>query len=1039
MNLKKQLVLYVVLLLNTALFAQDVVSGMVTDENAQPIPGVNVLVVGTTRGASTDFDGKYELNVEKGEILQFSYLGYVTKVLTHSGRQILDVILAEDLSELDEVVVIGYGSQKKSHVTGAISKVTNDDLGEIAVARVDDALIGQVSGVNIQNTDGEAGAAPTITIRGVGSMAGDSTPLIVVDGIIVDSSFLGSLNMNDVESFEILKDAASSSIYGSKGANGIIMISMKPGVEGKTRINYSTYTGMKTARKSDAYGFTTQGWADKQMEEVGSISEYTKAQLQIGTDRSWQDVFFEDGVINNHSLSLRGGNENTKFVISLNYSGDEGVMLVDDYQKYGARIKIDSKLNDKFKVGASLSPGFTDRRRFSENIHNVARHQPWLPIYHTEQSLSHVDPNGPYGDMQVGDYARQDHFTLFDLDGNGLNDNQLLNIGNSNNSNPYARIVERNRTDKTFNLYGGFYGEYKILEGFTFKSSLSGSYTQTRRTDYMGTLAREVPTDAYMEEISQSNTYLIFDNFLNYNKSIGKSDIGATAGVSVESRDYFFSGFTGTGYTNDEVQEITNATAISEFDGFTWQKRGISYVFRGTYAYDNKYLASVSIRRDGSSIFGTDYKYGNFPAGSVGWNIAKEDFLIESNVVTNLKLRVSYGVTGNDRLNTGSVDLDANGGGETLSTGNVLVDYYPHLALLGASGNSYPVDGQITAGFSPVNIANPELQWERLEEINPGLDFGFLNNKISGSVDWYQRSSDQLLLNNPISVTTGFDGALVNLGKVKNEGWEFELRTKNINSEKFRWGTTVIVSTNKNTLVDFADSDGQITSLDPSRPAEWINLEGQPISQFYGYVVESEIPLEYLDRPYRNVGGQSGLVYVKDLNGDGVLDDEDKTELGNPYPEMIWSFTNEFTYGDFNFSFMFQGSHGAEVRNIADHYLFSNNNNRSIIANSEGVEAPNQEFLVDKFFTNSIVQDASYISLRNVNLGYSFPQETLDKLKIAGLKVYATGQNLIYWTADNYTGWNPEAIMKTSPTQYGYQRGGSPTYSTISLGLNLDF
>ncbi|MDN3664603.1 SusC/RagA family TonB-linked outer membrane protein [Algibacter miyuki] len=1037
MNLTNKLTLIVILLFSITVFAQDkrVLKGTVVSATDNiPIPGVNVIVKNTSKGASTDFDGAFEIQVAAGDVLQVSYIGFVSQTIIVANQTSLNIALEEDLAKLDEVVVIGYGTQKKSHVTGAVSKVVNDDLDQIAVSRVDDALIGQVSGVNIQATDGEAGAAPTITIRGVGSMAGDSTPLIVVDGIIVSSSFLGSLNMNDVESFEILKDAASSSIYGSKGSNGIIMITMKSGVAGKTRVNYSTFTGMKTARQSDAYGFTTQGWADMQMQENGVISQYTQAQLQIGTDRSWQDVFFESGVIKNHSLSLRGGNEKTKFTISMNYSEDEGVMLVDNYKKIGTRIKVDSKLNDKFSVGATISPSYTNRRRFSENIHNVARHQPWLPIYHTEQSLQYVDPNGAYPDLAIGDYARQDHFTIFDLDGDGEINDILTNIGNSNNANPYARITERDRTDKKFQMYGNLYGQYKITDDLSFKSSLSASYNDTKRIDYMGTQARENITDAYMEEISQKENYIIFDNFFNYDKSFGKHDLGLVAGVSIESRNFFYSGFKGTGYTNDIVQQITNATSIAEYDGFEWQKRGISYVSRLTYAYDNKYLASLSMRRDGSSIFGSDFQYGNFPAASVGWNIAKEDFLQDSNVVSNLKFRLSYGVTGNDRLNTGAVDQDANGSSTTLNTDNILVDYYPHLALLGASGNSYSVDGTITAGISPVNIANPQLKWERLVEINPGIDFGFANNRITGSVDWYQRTSDQLLLDNPISVTTGFKGALVNLGEVKNEGWELELRTKNITGEKFRWSSTLIATTNKNELVDFADSDGQITSLDPSRPAEWINLEGQPISQYYGYVVDKEIPIEYRDRPYRHVGAESGLVYVKDLNGDGVLDEEDKTVLGNPYPELIWSLTNEFNIGDFDFSFMFQGSHGAEVRNIADHYLFSNNNNRTIAA-----DTPDQEFLVDKYFTNSIVQDASYIALRNVNIGYNFPSAALERFKISGLRVYATGQNLIYKTADNYTGWNPEAVDKTSPTQYGYQRGGSPIYRTISLGLNLDF
>ncbi|WPR72730.1 TonB-dependent receptor [Flavobacterium sp. NG2] len=1037
MNLRIKLSLLVILLFNIVAVAQNsykLTGTVVSASDKLPIPGVNVNVLKSKKGVSTDFDGNYAIEVKAGDVLQFSYIGFTTQVQIIDKQKKLDIVLKEIASQLDDVVVIGYGTQKKSHLTGSISKVVNDDLDQIAVSRIDDALVGQVSGVNIQATDGEAGAAPTITIRGVGSMAGDSTPLIVVDGIIVDSSFLGSLNMNNVESFEILKDAASSSIYGSKGSNGIIMITMKSGVSGKTKINYSTYTGIKTPRKSDAYGYTTADWAKQQTDAGLTLSPYTVAQLQIGTDRSWQDVFFETGVITNHAISLRGGNDKTKFATSLNYTNDEGVMLLDNYKKYGARLKMDSKLSDKFSIGANLSPSYTNRRRFSENIHNVARHQPWLPIYHTEETLRFIDPNGVYAGLVPGDYARMVHFEMFDLDGDGQINDRLTNIGNSNNQNPYARVTERNRTDKKFQLYGSFYGQYNITKDLTFKSTLAGSYDDTKRTDYLGTLGKESPTDAYMTEIAQKENYMIFDNFFNYNKSFGKHDLGVTAGTSVESRNYFFSTVTGTGYTNDVVQQITNATTISDADAFEWQKRGISYVSRVNYAYNNKYLASVSMRRDGSSIFGSKYKYGNFPAASIGWNIGKEDFLLESNFVKNLKLRASYGVTGNDRLNTGSVDPDAQGSTSTLSTGNILVDYYPHLALLTADGSSYSVDGGVQAGLSPANIANPELRWERLIEFNPGLDFGILNNKITGSIDWYQRTSDQLLLPNPISATTGFSNALVNLGKVKNSGWEFELKTRNISSKNFKWSTTFIGTTNKNTLIDFADSNGQITSLDPSRPAEWINLEGQPISLYYGYVVDKELSFDDRDRPWRHVGAQAGLVYVKDLNGDGVLDDEDKTVLGNPYPELIWSITNEFSIGDVDVSFMFQGSHGAEVRNIADHYLFSNNNNRTYLDS-----ATNTEFLVDKFFTSSIIQDASYIALRNVSIGYNFPKDLLNKIGVSGLKIYATGQNLIYKTASNYTGWNPEALDKTSPTQYGYQRGGSPIYSTVSLGLNLDF
>ncbi|MDV7186446.1 TonB-dependent receptor [Lutibacter sp. TH_r2] len=1037
MNLKFKLTIIAVLLLNFTIIAQSsyLLKGtVVSSADNMPIPGASVIIKDSTKGTTTDFDGVFSLEVKQGDVLQVSFMGFGTKFIPIISQNSLNITLAEEQNVLDEVVVIGYGTSKKSHLTGSISKVVNKDLDQVAVSRVDDALIGQVSGVNIQATDGEAGAAPTITIRGVGSMAGDSTPLIVVDGVIVDSDFLGSLNMNDVESFEILKDAASSSIYGSKGSNGIIMISMKSGVAGKVRINYSTYTGIKSGRKSDAYGLTVADWAQKQMDEVGYLSDYTKFGLSTGTDRAWQDVFIEEGVITSHSLSIRGGNDKTKFATSLNYSNDEGVLLLDNYEKFGARAKIDFEINEKLSAGVNFSPSYTIRNRFSENIHNVARHMPWLPIYHTEHTLQYIDPNGSYADVQVGDYAQMRHFELTDLDGDGVYENELTsNLGNSTNQNPYARIVERDRTDKKFKLFSSIYGKYKIMEGLSFKSTLSVSFQDTQRKDYLGTLARREVSDAYIDEITQRDQYFIFDNFFNYNKSIGNHDLGITLGNSLEQRNYFYSSIRALGIVNDKIPYLSNAPIASDTQGFEWTKRGVSYVSRFNYAYNDKYLVSLSLRRDGSSIFGSDFKYGNFPAASIGWNADRESFLEDSDVISKLKFRASYGVTGNDRLNTGSVDPDAQGSTSQLSTGNILVDYYPHLDLV--STVSYVEDGTIQAAYAPVNIGNAELKWERLIEINPGIDFGFYNNRISGSLDWYQRTSDQLLLNNPISATTGFSNSLDNIGEVKNQGWEIELRTKNIRSEKFNWGSTLLVTTNKNTLVDFADSNGQISGIDPKRPTEWINLEGMPISSFYGYVVDREVPTEefYSSNFYRHVGQQKGITYVKDLNGDGVLDEEDKTILGNPYPELIWSFSNEFNIGNVDFSFMFQGSHGAEVRNIADQYMFNHT------AFDQVLSTVDDEFIVEKIYTNSIIQDASYIALRNVNIGYVLPEDAVAKLGLSKFRVYATGQNLIYKTADDYTGWNPEALDKTSPTQYGYQRGGSPIYSTISLGVNIDF
>ncbi len=1036
MKLKNKLTLIVILFFSITLFAQNttLTGTVVSETDNQPIPGVNVLIQNTTKGTTTDFDGNYQIQVNKGDVLQFSYVGYITQVKIIGNETTLNISLAEDLAKLDEVVVIGYGTQKKSHLTGSISKVVNENLDQIAVSRVDDALIGQVSGVNIQATEGEAGSAPTINIRGVGSMAGDSTPLVVVDGVIVDADFLGSLNMNNIASFEILKDAASSAIYGSKGSNGIIMITTKVGKAGKTVFNYSTYTGYKAARPSEAYTFSLAKTAAAELAATGTNSNRTLSKLRIGIDRSWQDVIFDGGNITSHSLSARGGTEDTKFSAGINYMQDEGVLLTDDFKKYGMDLKVDSKLSDKFSFGASLSPSFTRRRRFDGSTHDILRQTNWLPLYLDATTINQIN-RYTFPDAQIGDYATQYMFDGYDVATGQYVPSGGTNISNTSNANPAAKVLERERYDNKMKVYGSVYGKYNIIKGLSFRTSLSGSYQDTKRTRWQGTKSnRNGASAADMNEITQRETYLIWDNFLSYNKEFGKHELSAIVGVSGERRNSFYSTITGAGYTSDAVKQIANATLITNADAFEWEKRVLSYVSRINYAYDNKYLASFSMRRDGSSIFGKDFKYGNFPAASVGWNVSNEDFLRDSNVINSLKFRASYGVTGNDRLNTGSVDPDATSSTSNLSTGNILVDYYPSLALLSAT--TAVVNGNLTAGFNPANIANAELKWERSVEINPGIDFGLFNNAISGSVDYYKRTSDQLLLNNPISVTTGFNAALVNLGKVKNEGFEFELRTRNISKEKFRWNTTLIATTNKNTLVDFADSNGQITNVDDKRAAEWVNLEGLPISTFYGWVVDKEIPLQYLNDPYHPVGGQAQDVYVKDLNGDGIIDDEDKAPLGDPYPDLIWSFTNEFKIGDFDFSFMFQGSQGAEVRNMADQYMFNQFNSSQ---DFNTATTPDQGFIKEKIFTNSIIQDASYIALRNVNIGYNIPKDFTSKYGINGLRIYATGQNLIYKTASNYTGWNPEAIDKTSPTTYGYQRGGSPIYSTISIGLNLDF
>ena len=1028
MNLKVKLITVIALFFSVMIFAQEAytIKGTVTSAvDNMPIPGANIIIVKTTRGTSSDFDGNYQLDVIKGDVIQFSYLGYVTQTIVIDSQKTLNVSLAEDTNALNEVVVIGYGTQKKSHLTGAISKVVNEDLDQIAVSRVDDALVGQVSGVNIQATEGEAGSAPTITIRGAGSITGNSTPLVVVDGLVVDSDYLGSLDMNDVKSFEVLKDAASTAIYGSRGANGIIMITTKDGKEGDTKFSFNTFTGFKDAKHSDAYTFSVDKTAAAEMAATGAISDRTKYKQLLDAKNNWQDVIFDGGVISSHSFAARGGSKKTKFSTALNYVHDEGVLLTDDYKKYALRLKVDTKLNDKFSFGVNLSPSVTDRRRFDGSTHDILRQPSWLPVYVNANNIQFVNrlrDGGKYADVQIGDYAIQRMFDDYDLDNSVPVASGGTDISNTSNTNPAAKILERNRTDNKFKIFGSIYGKYDINNDLSFKVTAGGDIQYTKRRRWQGVESnRNGASAAALDLDNEKRLHGSVDGYFAYNKTFGDHSVSAIAGLAGESWEFNNEGQSGNGYTSDKLQTISAATTITSWESEKYEKALFSVFARANYAFADKYLASASFRRDGSSIFGSNFKYGNFPAFSAGWILSNEDFLAESEIVSKLKLRISYGFTGNDVLDT-----------------NVnQIDHYPSISLLDPS--TAVIDGAVTNGYNPLNIANEDLQWERLREINPGIDFGFANNVITGSLDYYERTSDQLLLNNPISSTTGFNDALVNLGEVKNSGIEFEIRSRNFSRENFSWSTTLITSQNKNELIDFADSNGQIQSVDAKRAAEWINLEGNPISSFYGWVVDEQIPLEYISNPYHPIGAEAQDVYVKDLNGDGLIDDDDKTILGNPYPDLVWSLSNDFKIYDFDLSFMFQGSHGAEVRNMADQYIFNQFNSAQDFISS----TPNQEFIKQKIFTNSIIQDASYVALRTVNIGYTLPSDFAEKLSLNKLRVYVSGQNLLYFTADGYTGWNPESIYQQSGSQlsttYGYQRGGSPINQTISLGLNLEF
>nr|WP_299172409.1 TonB-dependent receptor [uncultured Allomuricauda sp.] len=1034
MNFKFKLLLIAMLLVGIQSFAQDSysVSGTVTGADNVPIPGVNVIVLNSTRGTQTDFDGNYALAVSNNEVVQFSYIGFATQTVIITGQSTINITLQEDTSQLDEVVVIGYGTQRKSTVTGSISKVVNETLDQIAVSRVDDALIGQVSGVNIQATNAEAGGAPTINIRGVGSISSDTGPALVIDGIVVSSEFLANIDMNDVESFEVLKDAASASIYGSEGANGVILITTKSGKAGKTQFSYQTYTGYKQAHGSDDYRKDLNEWAAEEQAATGTLSGETLYALDLvnitGINRDWQDVFFDGGTVTSHSLSARGGTENSTFSASLRSLHDQGVVITDDYKSYTANLKFDTKVGKKLKFGLRASPSYTKQRRLPTSIHNPTRQSPWLPIFHTEETLQFIN-RSVYPDVGVGDYFWENHLENRDYD----NDGNTERPRTSGDSNPYQQYVERQHYEFNTKLFGSTYLSYKLLEGLTAKTSLGVTLEQRKRDRYDGVNyhASGASRSNYLLQ-NRFRTRLVSDNTLNYSRTFGDHDLNLLGGFTIQQRKTEISQINGNGFSDDRLPNIQGAnpdnTTAFQNNG---ERKKIGMFARVNYAYKDKYLFNASIRRDGSSVFGLNTKWGNFPAVSVGWNVAKEEFLLSSDVVSNLKFRASYGFTGAENFNLTTLE-------ETI---------WPYLSLL--QNTNAVVGNSLVSGISPLNIANNNLGWESSEELTVGLDYGFWNNKISGSIDYYRRNSDDLLLNNPVSYITGFNDGIVNLGEVQNRGLEFELRTRNISNEKFSWNSTIIASTNQNELLSFGDSNNALIEDTYGRNSQWINRIGEPISSYWGFVVDTDAYDEtsfrttYVDNPWNRINGQADDTIVKDLNGDGIITEDDKTILGDPYPDLIYSFTNEFQIGQFDISFMVQGSLGAQVNNIGDQYFYNWFGNRTRSGGEAQAVAdglvPHESFIQEKVLTSEVIASADYFSLRNVNVGYNFDRDFLSRIGLDGLRIYATGQNLLYITADDYHGFNPEHDDNGNVRAFGSQRAGTPIFRTLTLGLNIDF
>ncbi len=1004
------------ILISTSAWAQSQVSGTVKGKDGAAIQGATVVVKGSTRGAITDAKGGFTITAAANEMLQVSYLGFKTQDITVGNQTVFTITLEDNSEALDGVVAIGYGKQKKSHLTGSISKVENKTLDQIPIGRVDDALVGQITGVNIQMTNPAAGEAPVIKVRGQGSISFESAPLIVIDGIAVgsDPDYLSSVDMNDVASIEVLKDAASASIYGSRGANGIIMITTKEGVEGPTQFSYNSFVGSKSVQSRDVLG-NLDDWLAATADESG-IADKRAYIEKFGEGTDWEKVMFDGGLITNHSLSARGGTKNTKFMTSLSYLNDQGVLLTDNYEKLNFRLNLNTKVSDRVSFGVVLNPSRTEQRRFPIGVHDALRQNPWLPLYLTEDNIQYVNrtrENGRWADAQVGDYAMERMFDDFDLT-TGAPDpgNSGTDISSTSNQSALAKVLERDRRKYQTKIFTNAFVNVNLTDNLYFKQSLGGDVRFTKYEDYNGVLSsRNGAAGSSARRRNQENYHTISESTLNFSKTIGENhEVNAVGGFAYESWKRQDGQIDASGYTNDLIRTIPAANVIGAYTTAS-EEALASLLSRVNYAYADKYLVSLSARWDGSSKFGPDNKYGFFPAASVGWNIAKEEFMNNLKAVSDLKARASYGVSGSN-----------SGIGE-----------YDYIGLISPVGTAI---GGESNGYNATNISNSELRWEKLKEVNVGFDLALLKGRFGASVDFYNRTSSDLLLDLPVPAVTGFQTALVNRGIVENKGFELEVFANPLKSKIVKWRTSALLTHNENTLVDFAGASGLISTVDSKRPAEWIALEGSPISSYYGYVVSGqEIAPEYLKNPFYPIGGQSQDIYVKDLNGDGVIDTDDRTVLGSPYPDFIYSWNNTVSFLGFDVTLMFQGSQGAEVRNISSQYIRNEfSSNQDYIAGFEDAD-----LVVQRIFTSDDIQDADYFALRNLNIGYTFKKASLNKIGLGGLRVYVGGQNLIYKMADNYEGYNPEGIDQGlgNPLTYGYQRGPAPIFRTLSVGVNV--
>ncbi len=1008
------------------------ISGIIVDEKGEMIIGASIAVQGTTLGTITNADGEYSLaNVPENSQITISFIGYQSISLPANAKALGKIVMKEDNELLDEVVVVGYGTQSKARVTGSIASLKKEQIKDMPVTSFEQAIAGQMPGVQVMQQSGTPGSGSSIKVRGASSITAGTNPLIVIDGFPMTTSNTATLlNPEDIESIEVLKDASSAAIYGSRGANGVIVVTTKKGKEGKTNINAKAYFGVqKVSHKiemMDAYeyaNFMTTArnnyWVDlnpgvnKPTDDNNTrvkkarIPDYIVPYLNgetglINTD--WQDEIFQTAAMQQYDISVSGGNQKLSHYTSASFVSQDGIIKNSGFQRFSARSNIQAVINKRVTFDLSLAPSYSKTRQISEKNHK----QDGLVLLTT-----------------IANPAAR----AYDEDGSIMYGNQI-ELGNAWGTSviesPLAIAKSIKDNLHQFRMIGNANISVNILEGLNFKTHFGMEYSNQRedyfRPSYLGNYNTQAPTQATGKYWNAQTTNWVNENTLNYKKDFGKHHFDVLLGLSAQKQNYLVASMEAANYPNDNVTTL-NAGIVNT--GTTTESVWtlLSYFGRINYFFQNKYLLNFSIRWDGSSRFGKNNKYGCFPAVSLGWRVKEENWLKNVDMLSDLKLRVSYGKTGNFQIND-----------------------YGSYSLLQA--NNYILNGVLVNGLAPATSPNPNISWEKTDQWNAGFDIAFFSNQLSFSADFYHSVTDGLLLDVPVPAASGFTSSLQNIGKLQNRGFELSLKG-DFDFSGFKWAPAFNFSLNRNEVKGLGPNQEQIID------GNHITMIGEPIGNFYGYrilgVYKSQ---EDLDKyPHLNTAKIGTYIY-EDISGpngvpDGEITDADRTILGNYNPDYTIGFFNSFSYKNFDLSFMIQCVQGLEIFNSARSFLLNGegwgNGAKDLYKNYFSETNPNGKYArpsvatADKLYEKSsyMVEDGSFIRFNNITLGYNFSKTFIAKMGLKGLRVYVTAQNP--FTITKYSGYNPEVSTNSNALTPGIDYGAYPTNKSIAFGLNVNF